>query len=144
MTYSDATNSYQADFLENILDTKYRYNVPYKIDKAKYAEVVKRFGKSSNLKRATVVSFFSDYTVSDREKSYAFYTWTQNTKEDYDCFQFWRYEYKGKQRKAYEDFVHAILDCIIGVDYEKTKEIYNRLQKEKNEIDKQIKILTLL
>jgi len=141
MTYSDATDSYQADFLENILGTKYRYNVPYKIDKVKYAEVVKRFGKSSNLKRATVVSFFSDYSVHDREKSYAFYTWSQNTKEHYDCFQFWRHTYKGKQRKAYEDFVKALLECVIEPDYDRVSDLQEKLTAQKNEIDNQLKLL---
>ena len=42
MYYNPGTGSYCNDFMEHIADTKFRTNVPYKIDKQKYDEILRK------------------------------------------------------------------------------------------------------
>ena len=68
MTYNSGTDSYQADFLENILDTTYKYGVPYIIDREKYESVMKEFKKEMRIKDADIVVFHANYDKKeDRE-----------------------------------------------------------------------------
>ena len=148
MTYNSGTDSYQADFLENILDTTYKYGVPYIIDREKYESAMKEFKKEARIKDANVVVFHADYNKEeDRDiYSYTFFAWPKNSpegsKDFYDCSQFWDYDYDYKHKKKFEEFVHAILESVVGIDVptamnlrdEKVKEV--RLAfKELDELD---------
>ena len=124
MTYDPSTGSYENDFLENILDTTYKYGVPYIIDREKYESVMKEFKKEVRIKDANVVVFHVDYN-KDEEKdrgiySYAFFAWPKNSPEGsedfYDCSQFWDYDYNCEHKEKFEEFVHAILESVVGVD----------------------------
>lgn len=150
MEYSEATDSYEAEFLENILDTAYKYGVPYIIDREKYEAVMKEFKKEVRIKDANVVVFHADYNKDAEEGrgiySYAFFAWPKNSpdgSEDfYDCSQFWDYDYDYKHKEKFEEFVHAILESVVGVDLptamdlcdEKVKEL-RRTFKELDELD---------
>lgn len=147
MTYSDATGSYQADFLENILDTDFRYGLPYKIDREKYEAVMKEFNKEIRVKDADVVVFHADYNKDDDEPereiySFAFFAWPQNSPEGsddfYDCSQFWDYDYDCKHKEKFESFVRAILETVIGPDQEHVNKLKAEKIKEKREIERQI------
>lgn len=124
MIYEPGTGSYEAEFLENILDTAYKYGVPYIIDREKYEAVMKKFEKETGIKDANVVVFHADYNKDEEEDrgiySYAFFAWPKNSpdgSEDfYDCSQFWDYQYDYKHKEKFEEFVHAILESVVGVD----------------------------
>ena len=73
MEYSEATGNYQTEFLEQILDTQFRYGVPYKIDKEKYDKVLEKYGEKTRFKDTDVVKFHSDYSLSS--------SWDENEKE---------------------------------------------------------------
>ena len=138
MEYSEATGSYEAEFLENILDTAYKYGVPYIIDREKYEAVMKEFEKEVRFKDTNVVVFHADYNKDEEEDSgiysYAFYAWPQNSPEGsedfYDCSQFWDYEYDHKHKEKFEEFVHAILESVVGVDVPTAMNLCDRKVKE--------------
>ena len=156
MTYSNATDSYEAELLENILDTDFRYGIPYKIDREKYEMVMKTFNKEIRIKNADVVVFHADYTESgghgwctddkSNEFNYTFYAWPKNSPEGsddfYDCSLFWDFDYDYKQKETFDRFVHAILETVIEVDYEYLTELKNDLIREKNNIEEQIETIT--
>ena len=79
MEYNSATDGYESEFLEPILDTNFKYGVPYKIDREVYENAFKKFNKDIRIKDADVVVFHVGYTYySDKEGgvySYTFYTW---------------------------------------------------------------------
>lgn len=124
MIYEPGTGCYETEFLENILDTTYKYGVPYIIDREKYEAVMKEFEKEVRIKDANVVVFHADYNKDEEEDrgiySYAFFAWPKNSPEGsedfYDCSQFWDYDYDYKHKEKFEEFVHAILESVVGVD----------------------------
>lgn len=149
MTYSPGTGSYEADFLENILNTQYKYGVPYKIDREKYESAMKAFNKEVRIKDADVVIFHAGYNKdedSDRNiYSYAFYAWPKNSPKGsddfYDCSQFWDYDYDYKHKEKFEAFVHAIIATIIGPDHEYLKNLIKEKQAELETLNKNISTL---
>lgn len=122
MTYNPGTGSYNTEFLENILDTAYKYGVPYIIDREKYEATMKEFKQDVRIKDANVVVFHADCTKDeeDRDISYAFFAWPKNSPEGsedfYDCSLFWDYDCNYEHKEKFEEFVHAILESIVGVD----------------------------
>ena len=152
MTYSPATGSYQADFLEGILNTNYKYGVPYKIDREKYESAMKAFNKEIRIKDADVVIFHADYNKDENNDrniySYAFYAWPKNSPKGsndfYDCSQFWDYEYDYKHKEKFEEFVFEVLKSIVGVDQEYLKNKIKEQEEECEIITKNIEILTNL
>jgi len=153
MTYSDATGCYQADFLENILDTDYLYGVPYKIDREKYESAIKKFNEDMRIKDADVVVFHADCNKDEEDPergtySYTFFVWNKNSPEGsedfYDCFQFWDYKYDYKHKEKFEEFVFEVLKSIVGVDQEYLKNKIKEQEKEREIITKNIEILTNL
>lgn len=60
MEYNSAIGSYEDEFLEPILDTNFKYGVPYKIDREIYENAFKKFNKNIRIKDADVV-VFHDY-----------------------------------------------------------------------------------
>lgn len=153
MTYSSATGSYQADFLENILNTDYKYGVPYKIDRDKYESVMKAFSKEIRVKDADVVVFHADYNADEDNPergvySYAFFAWPQNSPKGsddfYDCSQFWDYEYDYKHKEKFDKFVLEVLKSVTGVDQECLKNKIKELRNEREILSKNIDFLTNL
>ena len=146
MTYNPGTGNYQADFLESILDTTYKYGVPYIIDREKYEAVMKEFEKEVRIKDANVVVFHADYNKDEEEDRgiyrYAFFAWPKNSpdgsKDFYDCSQFWDYDYDYKHKEKFEEFVHAILESVVGVDVPAAKNLRNKKAKELGRTFKEI------
>ena len=138
MTYNLGTGSYESDFLENMLDTDFRYGVPYKIDREKYEAVMKEFEKEVRIKDANVVVFHADYNKDEEEDrgiySYTFFVWPKNSPEGsddfYDCSQFWDYDYDFKHKEKFEEFVHAILESVVGVDVPTAMSLREKKSKE--------------
>jgi len=138
MTYDPGTGNYEAEFLENILDTAYKYGVPYIIDREKYEAVMKEFEKEARIKDADVVVFHADYNKDEEEDrgiySYAFFAWPKNSPEGsedfYDCSQFWDYDCDYKHKEKFEEFVHAILESVVGVDVPTTMNLRDKKAKE--------------
>ena len=143
MTYSDATGSYQNDFLEQIPDSELRFDVPYKIDRKKYEKVIREHNQELRIFDADVVSFRADF-YGDTSKHFTFFAWPENSpegsKDHYDCFQFldYKYENEEEQLKAYNEFVHSILECVIEPDKEQVKNLMDRLTKEKETLENNI------
>ena len=75
MIYEPGTGSYESEFLENILDTAYKYGVPYLIDREKYEAVMKEFGKEVRIKDANVVVFHADYNKDEEEEDRGIYSY---------------------------------------------------------------------
>ena len=152
MEYSSATGSYQAEFLEQILDTQFKYGVPYKIDKKKWDEILEKYGEKTRFKDTDVVKFHSDYNLSDYRDgklySYAFFAWPQNGPEGsedfYDCIQFSDYKYNDKHKEAYESFIHEIVKCIVGIDRECLKKLIAAKVAEREKISAEIEELNEL
>ena len=149
MTYSPATGSYESDFLENILNTQYKYGVPYKIDREKYESAMKAFNKEVRIKDADVVVFHADYNKDeDNDRniySYTFYAWPKNSPKGsndfYDCSQFWDYDYDYKHKEKFEEFVFEVLKSIVGVDQECLKNKIKELQNEREKLSENIEKL---
>lgn len=156
MTYNIATDSYQNDEFEQILDTNFRYDIPYKIDREKYAEILKKHNQKMRIVDADVVLFRTDYCCSssfdynDEEKEnkepylYAFYAWPENSPEGrYDCFLFSDDEYENKelQKEAYENFIREIMGCIIEVDKEYLQKVKDELISKIEEFYKQLNLV---
>ena len=152
MTYNPGTGSYQADFLENILDTTYKYGVPYIIDREKYEAVMKEFEKEVRIKDANVVVFHADYNKDEEEDrgiySYTFFAWPKNSPEGsedfYDCSQFWDYDYNYEHKEKFEEFVHAILESVVGVDKPRLLALIEEKNLERSKIDCEIEVLKQL
>lgn len=150
MTYNSSTDSFQNDRFEKILDTNFRYDIPYKINKEKYSEILKEHNQQQRIIDADVVIFRCDYSENEKwgndelELSYTFYAWPENSPENskdyYDCFQFYHYNYDN-QKEAYENFVHELLKCVIGVDYEHVMNVYNDILNEREELNKHLEIV---
>lgn len=139
MEYNIAIGSYEDEFLEPILDTDFKYGVPYKIDREIYENAFKKFNKNIRIKDADVVVFHADYNKDDDDEkrgfySYTFYAWPENSPEGsedfYDCSQFYDWDYDNKHKETFEDFVHAVLESVIEIDEECTKKLIAELQKE--------------
>ena len=152
MTYNPGTGSYQADFLEYILDTTYKYGVPYIIDREKYEAVMKEFEKEVRIKDANVVVFHADYNKDEEEDrgiySYTFFAWPKNSPEGsedfYDCSQFWDYDYNYEHKEKFEEFVHAILESVVGVDKPRLLALIEEKNLERSKIDCEIEVLKQL
>lgn len=149
MKYNSATDRYENEFLEPILDTNFKYGAPYKINREVYENAFKKFNKDIRIKDADVVVFHVGYTYySDKEGgvySYTFYTWPKNSPEEsedfYDCAQFYGCDYGNKCKETFEDFVHAVLESVIEVDKAHCKNLINRFQEE---VDTKMKNIELL
>lgn len=150
MTYSSGTGCYESDFLENILDTDFRYGIPYKVDRKKYEAVMRTFNKEIRVKDADVLVFHANYNKDDDEPergiyTYAFFAWPENSPEGsddfYDCSQFWDSKYDDKHKEAFESFVHSILETVIAPDEEYMNKLKSEMQDNKKEIEKQIGII---
>ena len=152
MIYEPGTGSYEAEVLENILDTAYKYGVPYIIDREKYEAVMKKFEKETVIKDANVVVFHADYNKDEEEDRgiyrYAFFAWPKNSPEGsedfYDCSQFWDYEYDYKHKEKFEEFVHAILGSVVGVDKQHLLALIEEKNAERCKIDCEIEVLKQL
>lgn len=132
MYYNDATNSYVSDYLENILDTKYKCDIPYKIDKEKYKNILEKYRIKPRIIDADVVTFNLDYyNNEDGEfRNKTLFAWPKNSPKNsedfYECCQFDDYSDKTNV-KNFKNFVHEFLDCIIGIDFEYSKKEMEKL-----------------
>ena len=150
MTYSPETGCYESDFLENILDTDFRYGIPYKVDRKKYEAVMRTFNKEIRVKDADVLVFHAHYNKDDDEPergiyTYTFFAWPENSPEGsddfYDCSQFWDWEQENKHKENFEAFVRAILKSIICPDKEYMNKLKDEMQEKKKEIEEQTNII---
>lgn len=154
MEYSSATDSYEAEFLENILDTKFSYGVPYKIDKEKYNKVLEKYNEKSRFKEADVVKFHFDYSIkkdddnNDKIYLYAFFIFPKNSPEGsddmYDCILFDDYKYDEKHKEACENFIHSLVQTIITVDHDAMDKLISEKKAEKTKLSYEIEKLCQL
>ena len=154
MTYNPGTDSYQNDDFEQILDTEFIYDIPYKIDRKKYTEVLKKYNQDMRILDADIVLFRTDYCYSsswdEKENKepylYAFYAWPENSpegsKDFYDCFLFQDYKYDNKHKEVYENFIREIMGCIIEVDKEHLQKVKDNVVSKIEEFYKQLDIVT--
>lgn len=150
MYYNSGTGSYCNDFMEHIVDTELRTDVPYKIDKAMYDSILKKYNETSRFKTTDVVTFAMDYSFQHCGKGedgetpylYGFFVWPENPSDGsgdfYDCILFEDYKYDNKQKEVYENFVRELTACIIGVDVPtavaKKQELSAALKKKLQEL----------
>lgn len=147
MQYNDGTGDYINDFMESILDTDFRYGVPYKISREKYRTILQKYGERQRIVDADVVTFSTslyysghrDASLEDLADHYTFFAWPENSpkgsKDFYECIQF----LCGEDRKEkYESFIHDIISCIIGIDAEYLEKIKSQKQKEISDISAEV------
>jgi len=127
MYYNESTGSYCNDFMEHIADTELRTDVPYKIDKQKYDEILLKYKNGSRFKTTDVVTFSMDYTFHDSSEGedgetpylYGFFVWPENPSDGsgdfYDCILFEELNFSN-HKEAYENFVRELMTSVIGVD----------------------------
>ena len=143
MKYNSATDRYESEFLEPILDTDFKYGAPYKINREIYENAFKKFNKDIRIKDADVVVFRAHY--DEYYDSYTFYTWPKNSPEEsedfYDCAQFYGCDYGNKCKETFEDFVHAVLESVISPDKQYGEKRIAELQQG---IDTKMKDIELL
>lgn len=137
MTHSDATGSYHSDFLEPIFSTGFRCDVPYKIDRKRYQEIIERNGQNMRIVDADVVSFACDYDIDENGEIwlYCFYAWPENSPERsddlYECFSFDSIDYPDKNlEEEYRRFVLELMECVIGVDITSMEKLRGKKDKE--------------
>lgn len=137
MYYNPGTGSYETYFLEPILDTGFKSNVPYKIDRKKYQEILEKYKQDMRIVDADVVSFNYDYSKHDDGKIwlYAFYAYPKNSPEGsedfYDCFLFDDIRCYDKDiEEEYQKFVRELMECVIGVDIPAATSLRNRKAQE--------------
>ena len=143
MKYNSAIDRCESEFLEPILDTDFKYGVPYKINREIYENAFKKFNKDIRIKDADVVVFRAHY--DEYYDSYTFYTWSKNSPEEsedfYDCVQFYGCDYGNKCKETFEDFVHAVLESVISADKQYGEKLIAELQQE---VDAKMKDIELL
>lgn len=132
MKYNSATDRHENEFLEPILDTDFKYGVPYKIDREVYKNAFKKFNKDIRIKDADVVVFHAHY--DEDYDSYTFFAFPKNSPEEsedfYDCAQFYGCDYGNKCKETFEDFVHAVLESVISPDKQYSEKLIAELQQE--------------
>jgi hypothetical protein len=153
MYYNPGTDSYETDFLEPILDTGFRCNVPYKIDRKKYQEIIEKYKQDMRIVDADVVSFTYDYSKHDDGEIwlYTFYAYPKNSPEGsedfYDCFLFEDIRCNGKNiEEEYRKFIQELMGCVIGVDIQIATNLRNEKVKQvrqaQKELDEIVDIIT--
>lgn len=149
MYYNESTGSYCNDFMEHIADTELRTDVPYKIDKQKYDEILLKYKNGSRFKTTDVVTFAMDYSFHHCDKGedgetpylYGFFAWPENPSDGsgdfYDCILFEELNFSD-HKEAYENFIKELTSCIIGVDVPtavaKKQELSAALKKKMQEL----------
>lgn len=149
MYYNESTGSYCNDFMEHIADTELRTDVPYKIDKQKYDEILLKYKNGSRFKTTDVVTFSMDYSFHHCNKGedgetpylYGFFVWPENPSDGsgdfYDCILFEELNFSD-HKEAYENFIKELTACIIGVDVPtavaKKQELSAALKKKVQEL----------
>ena len=143
MYYNPGTDSYCNDFMEHIVDTEFRTDVPYKIDKQKYNEILLKYNESTRFHDSDVVTFSMDYNFHDCSDGkdgetpymYGFFIFPEHvdgSDDFYDCILFRDYYYDNKHKEAYENFVRELMSSVIGVDIPTAT-------KEKEKLDAELK-----
>ena len=152
MTYLAETGSWQSDFLEKILDTGIRCDVPYKIDRKKYEDVVKKYSLELRIKDADVVIFHVDYSkdFDDMDGKFTgktFFAWPKNSPEGsddfYDCFQFHDWD-DGHHIDVFENFVHELLESVMHPDPEYLGKLKDTFIEKRKQTNKDIRIISKL
>lgn len=140
MYYEPGIGSYTNDLFEKILDTEFYYNIPYLFDREKYTSVVKKYGLTTDIKTANVVSFTTDYDTDEENGkigSRSFFVWPENNHEDSESIDWHDVFFFGGFNELnlddYETVVKDILGCVTKVDVECTEE---KLRKRIGVMDK--------
>lgn len=141
MYYNPGTGSYCNDFMEHIVDTEFRTDVPYKIDKQKYNEILLNYNECSRFKDSDVVTFSMDYCFHDSSEGedgetpymYGFFVFPEKpegSEDFYDCILFHDYDYDYKHKEVYENFVRELMSSVIGVDIPTATKEKEKLEDE--------------
>ena len=149
MKYDAATNSYQNEYMEDILDTGLKYNIPYVIDMEKYQQVLTEYSETNSFKNTDTVIFHADYSVDDDNIPwlYAFYVFPSNqpTESDssYDCILFDSHR-EGQIESKFNKFVHKIAECVKHPNDFVLTQIQKKLESEMDEKKKNIEYINKL
>lgn len=149
MKYDAATNSYQNEYMEDILDTGLKYNIPYVIDMEKYQQVLTEYSETNSFKNTDTVIFHADYSVDDDNIPwlYAFYVFPSNqpTESDntYDCIMFDSHR-KEQIESKFDEFVHKIAECVKHPNDFVLTQIQKKLESELDEKKKNIEYINKL
>lgn len=147
MYYNPGTGSYCNDFMEHIAGTEIRTDVPYKIDKQKYDEILRKYNNGTRFHDSDVVTFSMDYRFHDSCEGedgetpyvYVFFAFPEKpegSEDFYDCILFHDYEYEN-HKQAYEDFAKDVFTSVIGVDIptatKEKQKLADELQKKRDD-----------
>lgn len=149
MKYNEATDSYQNEYMEDILDTGFKYDIPYVIDTEKYQQILTEYSQKSCFKNTDTVIFHADYSVDDDNIPwlYAFYVFPSNqpTESDssYDCILFDRYR-EEQIKSKFDEFVHKIAECVKYPNDFVLTQIQKKLESEMDEKKKNIEYINKL
>lgn len=149
MKYDAATNSYQNEYMEDILDTGLKYNIPYVIDMEKYQQVLTEYSETNSFKNTDTVIFHADYSVDEDHIPwlYAFYAFPSNqpTESDitYDCIMFDSHR-KEQIESKFDEFVHKIAECVKYPNDFVLTQIQKKLESEMDEKKKNIEYINKL
>ena len=149
MHYEPGTGSFQNDYLDEIFNTGYLFDVPYKINREKYEAIAKKWGMNIEIKDADVVMFHCDYDYEDSDNANSelyrkvLFVWPENSPEGskdwHECFYFGKYE--DHNVTEFEDFVREMVTCIIEADKELCLKFINERIKERNTLNQNIEKL---
>ena len=160
MRYENATGGYQNDFLEKILGTDFRYDVPYKIDRKKYDVVLGIYAKNGQhrIEDADVVVFscevygedfaeYQEWFEHPEKLNWTFFAWPENSpngsNDYYDVFTFHPFsgDVFADAKQKYDEFVRMVLGCIVGVDKKGLEEVMRNKMEEYNTLAGNIAVL---
>ena len=145
MTYYEETGSYQNDPFESILDTGFRYDVPYRIDRKKYEDLLRSYDTNARIVDADVVMFRAEYYEhGEGERNYAFFAWPGNSPEGshdfYDCILLPDYKYADTEA-MFEKLARGMMECVIEPDKDCIKRDIDKMRDTIRTIKKHIATL---
>ena len=146
MYYDEVTGDFHNEDFEQILDTEFRFDIPYLINKEKYENTLRKYNINPRVKDADIVVFNSTCTKDDdsNEKTYTFFAFPRNSPEGsddfYECIQFgdW-FEEKGRPYSMHNQFITELISCISGPSqmycYELKKSIMKDIKQDLEHIE---------
>ncbi len=149
MKYDKGTDSYQNEYMEDILDTGLKYDIPYVIDMEKYQQVLTEYSETNSFKNTDTVIFYADYSVDEDHIPwlYAFYVFPSNQPTEniitYDCVMFGSHR-EGQIESKFSKFVHKIAECVKHPNDFVLTQIQKKLESEIDEKKKNIEYINKL
>ena len=127
MHYNEGTGDYINDDFEVIPNTELMFDMPYIIDKEKYATILEKYKVSPRIKDANVVVFSAAHYKPEDDgfhfEKKTLFVFPKNSpegsKDFYDCIQFgeW-FEDEGRSLEVYTRFVNELMSCVCELSKE--------------------------